>query len=228
MRYCSVSEFQELIKDDTLWLSIKTNKRSVDFYGYNSKDVQTWYDRLKGIAEANMEEKIQNFSKENKEPSLLELNFDKVKEVVWEEKVIPKWQKYFDCLAFPLVPINYKDIKISYQVPVASKSSKEEEKAKEQKMKVVNRYVSFTDLILAGIPWKIRAIIYPVIIPNEQNITSNYFEILEEEYNQTGKISKQLRYKYETLVDEAICNYKDALNKSGFEYEDIKGAYKIN
>ena len=211
-----------MIKDDTLCLSIKTSKRSVDFYGNNAKDVQTWYDRLKGIAEANIEEKIKQFESENREPSLLEFNFDKVKEVVWEAKVIPNWQRYFDCLAFPLVPINYKDIKIQYQIPVASKPSKEGEIPKEKKMKDIYKTVSFTDLIMSGIPCKIRALIYPIIIPNSQSITSNYYDILQEEYNETGKISKQLRARYDSLVTDALRNYKDMLNKTGFDYKEIK------
>jgi len=219
LKYMKEQKFQELIEDDTLWLSIKTDTRSYDFYGFKSREIQTWYDRLKIIVEVNNDELLSNFYDEKYEPSLLEVNFDKVKEVAWESKIIPYWDKYFDCSQDKIVPINYKDIKVKYEIPKIAKRVVEEIKKDDTKTK--NKSLSFCEFIMCGIPCKIRALIYPVIIPNTQNINQNMYNAYELEYKKKISSDKPLKLKYHSLVTESIAQYKNFLEKSEICYDEF-------
>jgi hypothetical protein len=169
LRYMKEEMFQELIQDDVLWLSVKTMKRSYDFYGNSAKEVQIWYDRLSIEAKSNKEEWIDKFSDEKYEPSLLEIEYDKVKEIVWETKIIPNFNKYFDCCSDKPIPINYKPLKIKYEIPKYQKSSSNPPVTKSKSLSL-----PLTSLILCGLPCQIRPLLYPILIPNHQSLSPAY------------------------------------------------------
>lgn len=147
LQYMKEDKFQDLVQDFKLCISLKTQKKSYAFYGVSKREVQMWYDRLKTIAEVNNSAKIDAYSDENAEPSLVEFKYDKVKETVWEDKIIPNWQKYFDCLTNEITPKNYRDLRLKYEVPKFSKKAGEN-----VKMKIKVKTMKFSDLLLAGIP----------------------------------------------------------------------------
>jgi len=147
LQFMKEDKFQDLIQEAELCISVKTLKKTLAFYGICTRDVQTWYDRLKIIAEVNNSAKIEAFSEENAEPSLVEFKYDKVKEVVWEDKIIPNWQKYFDCSTDEITPKDYRDLRLKYEIPKLSKKSGEI-----LKMKTKVKTMKFSNLIMAGIP----------------------------------------------------------------------------
>lgn len=216
LKYMKTEKFQELIQDAELCLSIKTEKKSFDFYGTCDRDVQTWYDRLKSIADVNNNLKVDKYAQEGEEPSLIEFKYDKVKEVAWEEKIIPNWQKYFDFTSSEIQPKDFRDLKMKYEVPKFSKNPSEG-----IKMKVRVKTMKFTSLILAGIPTKIKALVYPVFIKNHQNLTQVYFSTLEAQFLTQYRTNPILQHKYTEAVSNSISQYKTILQKSLIDFEDI-------
>jgi hypothetical protein len=86
------------------------------------------------------------------------LNF-RIKEEIWESEILPNWPKYYDtCMIF--CPLNPKELKITYNVPKLDKNGKIEEGEIKQRVKKMK----FSDLIMHGIPLKIRRVVYPILL----------------------------------------------------------------